>query len=224
MDTPLLILNFKAYPEALGSRGLELARLAEEQSEETGQAVAVAPFVGDLARVADHVAIPVLAPHCDNLPLGSHTGWVPPEAVQAAGAVGTLLNHAERPLPEPTLRATVSRCRDLGLETVVCAHDLGAAKTAAAVGPTFLAVEPPELIGGDVSVTTANPQVVRRVVDEVKAIDAGVKVLCGAGIKTGEDVRQALALGTQGVLLSSGVVKAPSPRRALTALLAGLER
>ncbi|MFQ5806140.1 MAG: triose-phosphate isomerase, partial [Phycisphaerae bacterium] len=108
----------------------------------------------------------VLAPHCDNLPLGSHTGWVPPEAVQAAGAVGTLLNHAERPLPEPTLRATVSRCRDLGLETVVCAHDLGAAKTAAAVGPTFLAVEPPELIGGDVSVTTANPQVVRRVVDE----------------------------------------------------------
>lgn len=223
MDTPLLILNFKAYPEAVGSRALELARIAEEQSKETGKAVAVAPFTGDLARIADRVGIPVLAQHCDDRPGGSQTGWIPPEAIQAAGAVGTLLNHAERPLPEATLRATIARCDALGLETVVCASDAAAAKSAAALGPTFLAVEPPELIGGDVSVTKANPRIVQETVEQVEAIDPGVRVLCGAGIKTGADVRVALELGTKGVLLSSGVVKAPSPRRALADLLAGLE-
>ncbi|MFQ5552686.1 MAG: triose-phosphate isomerase [Thermoplasmata archaeon] len=224
MKTPLLILNFKAYPEAVGPRALELAEVAEEQSQETGKAVAVAPFSGDLARVADRVAIPVLGQHCDDVPGGSQTGWIPPEAMQAAGAIGTLLNHAERPLPEPTLRAAVRRCQTLGLETVVCAHDPAAAKLGAAIGPTFLAVEPPELIGGEVSVTTANPQIVQRTVEEVGSIDPAVRVLCGAGIKTGEDVRKALELGTEGVLLSSGVVKAPAPRRALAELLAGLEK
>ena len=223
MDTPLLILNFKAYSEAVGSRALKLAQIAEEQSVEMGKAVAVAPFTGDLARIADRVGIPVLAQHCDDLPAGSQTGWIPPEAVRDAGAIGTLLNHAERPLPEAILRATVTRCHDLGLETVVCANDGAAAKAAAATGPTYLAVEPPELIGGDVSVTTANPRIVRETVGQVEAIDPGVRVLCGAGIKTGKDVRAALELGAVGVLLSSGVVKAPSPRRALADLLAGLE-
>ncbi|MDX1534384.1 MAG: triose-phosphate isomerase [Thermoplasmata archaeon] len=222
MDTPLLILNFKAYPEAVGPRALELARIAEEQGRETGRSVAVAPFIGDLARVASEVSLPVLAQHCDDLPAGSQTGWIPPEAVREVGAVGTLLNHAERPLLGPTLRATVERCHALGLETVVCADDTEAAKAATASGPTFLAVEPPELIGGDVSVTTANPRVVKETVAQVEAIDPDVRVLCGAGIKTGADVRAALELGTKGVLLASGVVRAPSPREALADLLAGL--
>ncbi len=223
MDTPLLILNFKAYPEAVGAQALELARIAEEESEASGKAVAVAPFVGDLARVADRVAIPVLAQHCDDRPGGSQTGWTPPEAVQAAGAIGTLLNHAERPLPEAALRATMKRCDALGLETVVCASDAAAAKSTATMGPTFLAVEPPELIGGDISVTTANPRIVQETVTQVAEIDPAVRTLCGAGIKTGADVRKALELGTDGVLLASGVVKAPSPRRALAELLNGFE-
>jgi triosephosphate isomerase len=223
VDTPLLILNFKAYPEAVGPRALELARIAQEQSQETGKAVAVAPFTGDLARVADQVSIPVLAQHCDDRPVGSQTGWTPPEAVRDTGAVGTLLNHAERPLPEAALRATVQRCRDVGLDTVVCAGDTAAAKVAAKAAPTFLAVEPPELIGGDVSVTSANPRIVRETVAQVEAVDRHIGVLCGAGVKTGADVRAALELGTNGVLLASGVVKASSPRRALADLLAGLE-
>ncbi|MFQ5908995.1 MAG: triose-phosphate isomerase [Thermoplasmata archaeon] len=223
MKTPLLILNFKAYPEAVGPQAIELALVAEELSRETGKAVAVAPFSGDLARVAEGVAIPVLAQHCDDVPGGSQTGWIPPEAVAAVGAVGSLLNHAERPLSESTLRATVQRCDALGLETVVCAHDAAAARFGAGIGPTFLAVEPPDLIGGDVSVTTANPRIVRETVEEVASVNPAVQVLCGAGIKTGEDVQKALKLGAEGVLLASGVVKASSPRRALVDLLAGLE-
>ncbi len=223
METPLLILNFKAYPEAVGPRALELARIAEEESEAAAKAVALAPFIGDLAQIADGVDLPVLAQHCDDRRGGSQTGWVPPEAVRAAGAAGTLLNHAERPLPEATLRATVKRCDALGLETVVCATDTTAAQSMAAMGPTFLAVEPPELIGGNVSVTSANPRIVQETVAQVARINPDVHTLCGAGIKTGADVRRALELGTEGVLLASGVVKASTPRHALAELLTGFE-
>jgi triosephosphate isomerase len=46
-----------------------------------------------------------------------------------------------------------------------------------------------------------------------------VPVLCGAGVKTGKDVRRALELGAKGVLLASGVVKAKDPRKALQDLV-----
>ena len=36
-------------------------------------------------------------------------------------------------------------------------------------------------------------------------------ILCGAGISHGDDVKAALKLGTQGVLVASGIVKAKDP-------------
>ena len=40
---PLIIVNFKAYPEALGDRAVEKARLAEDVAEEEGICIIVAP-------------------------------------------------------------------------------------------------------------------------------------------------------------------------------------
>jgi triosephosphate isomerase len=224
MKTPLLIVNFKAYREALGPEALKLARLCERLSWETGKAVAVAPSLTDLAHIAGEVKIPVLAQHCDNLPAGSFTGWVPAESAKAAGAVGTLLNHAERRLELSDLEGSIRRCEAFDLETVVCADNLLVAKACGALAPTFVAIEPPELIGGEVSVTTAEPQVVLEAVKAIRAVNADVGVLCGAGVKTGEDVAKALELGTDGVLLSSGIVKAKKPKEALEDLLSGLEK
>jgi triosephosphate isomerase len=82
-----------------------------------------------------------------------------------------------------------------------------------------VAVEPPELIGGDISVTKANPRIVEDTVDAVKEANRSVSVLCGAGIKTGADVKAALDLGADGVLLASGVVRAKDPRAALLDLV-----
>ncbi len=222
MKTPLLIVNFKAYREALGHEALRLARLCEKLSWETGKAIAIAPSVADLAWIVDQVKIPVLAQHCDNLPAGSFTGWLPPEAVKAAGAVGTILNHAERRLELSDLEALVGKCEVFRLETVVCADNLPVAKACAVLGPKFIAIEPPELIGGDVSVTSAKPEVIQGAVEAIHQVGPGVEVLCGAGVKTGKDVAKALELGTQGVLLSSGIVKAKKPQEALEDLLSGL--
>ncbi len=224
MKTPLLIVNFKAYTEAVGPQSLKLARTCERVSWDTGKAVAIAPTMPDLALSAKEVRIPVLAQHCDNLPAGSFTGWIPAEAIKAVGAAGAILNHAERRMEVSDLEALIRRCESFGLETVVCADNLLVAKACAALGPAFVAIEPPELIGGNVSVTTAEPQVVLDTVDAIRKVNPDVMILCGAGVKTGEDVAMALELGTQGVLLSSGVVKAKKPKEALEDLLSGFSR
>jgi len=134
------------------------------------------------------------------------------------------VNHSERKVAWEEMRDLIARCRQLGLEVVVCADDVAEAETAARLGPDYLAIEPPELIGGDVSVTTARPEVITRAVERIRATNPKVQVLCGAGVKTGKDVAKALELGTVGVLLASGVVKAKSPEKALRDLAKGLPR
>ena len=89
-----------------------------------------------------------------------------------------------------------------------CAADVEEAIELAKLNPTFIAVEPPELIGGDISVTTADPSIVSDTVNAVKSVNPRVRVLCGAGVKNGLDVRKAIELGAEGVLLASGVTKA----------------
>ena len=100
-----------------------------------------------------------------------------------------------------------------------CAADTEEARALAALVPTYVAVEPPELIGGDVSVTSADPGIVSRTADAVRETDERVGVLCGAGVKTGEDVEMAVELGTSGVLLASGVTKAANQESSLRDLV-----
>lgn len=222
MRTPIIILNFKAYNESSGDRGLALAKLCEEVAEETGKSIAIAPQQMDLSLMVREVDIPVLAQHVDLVGEGSYTGHISPSAVKEIGAIGTLLNHSERGLPPAVIAETVQMCKKVGLETVVCANDIEMAQVAATFDPDYVAVEPPELIGGDISVTSANPEIVSGTVERVKEVNPNVIVLCGAGVKNGEDVRKAIELGTKGVLLASGVVKAEDPKSALMDLAGGL--
>ena len=53
----------------------------------------------------------------------------------------------------------------------------------------------------------------------MREINKDVKILCGAGISTGSDVKAALELGTDGVLLASGVVKAKDVEKAIRDLI-----
>ncbi len=45
-----------------------------------------------------------------------------------------------------------------------------------------------------------------------------MKILCGAGVTTAEDVSKALELGSEGVLVASGVVKSKDPRTVLQSM------
>jgi len=72
----LLIVNFKTYIEATGKRAIELAKIAEEVSRETGVTIIVAPQFTDIEPVSNTVDIPVLSQHIDSVKPGAHTGHV----------------------------------------------------------------------------------------------------------------------------------------------------
>jgi len=219
LSTPAIIVNFKAYREVEGSRTREIARICDDISSESGVSIAICPPMAHLADVVSLVNVPVLSQHVDPQTPGSHTGWVTPSMVKAAGARGTLINHSEHQISNEDISRCVGLCKESGLTTIVCADTAETARRLASILPDFIAVEPPELIGGDVSVTTAKPEVVSDAVEAVCSVDAGIGVLCGAGVKNGKDVRKAIQLGARGVLLASGVVKASSVEEALRDLI-----
>jgi len=222
MDMPIIIVNVKTYAEGTGKKCLDLGRHMESLSKEKPVHLALAVQPVDIFPVATQVSFPILSQHIDPIVFGSNTGWILPEAIQAAGARGTLVNHSEHQLPVQDIEKCVLRAKEIGLETIVCTESIDASKKVAFFNPDCIAIEPPELIGGDISVTTANPDIVADTVWEVKKINPGIKILCGAGIKKGKDVTKALELGADGVLLASGVVKAKNVKNTLQDLIQGL--
>jgi triosephosphate isomerase len=222
MRLPAIVLNFKTYPEILGKKGWDLAQRFAAISDDTGASIVLCPPATDVAHVAKLVHLPVFAQHVDAVEAGQTTGWSPPESLLEAGAAGTLINHSERKVAWEEMAKSIPRCQKLGLEVVACADDIAEAETLAKLSPEYIAIEPPELIGGDVSVTTAKPEVVSRAVDRIRAVNPNIVVLCGAGVHTRKDVSKAIELGTSGVLLATGVVKAKDPESALRDLIKGL--
>ena len=212
---PIILINFKTYLESTGKNALRLAKIAEEVSLETEVCIGVVPQLTDLLLIAREVRIPVFAQHIDPIAPGSFTGHILPEAVKEAGAVGTLVNHSEHRLKLADIDATIERAREVNLISCVCTNNANVSAAVAALKPNMLAVEPPELIGTGIPVSKAKPEVVSSTVELVKKINPAVIILCGAGISRGEDVAAALKLGTEGVLLASGVVKAKNPKEIL---------
>jgi triosephosphate isomerase len=166
--------------------------------------------------------IPVYAQHVDGTEPGAHTSQITAHAIKAAGANGSLVNHSERRLTLADLEASVQALKAQKLVAVVCSNNESTSAGAAALGPDYVAIEPPELIGSGVSVSKANPEIIRRSVAAVHAVNGNVKVLTGAGIQSGECVKIAVDLGTDGVLLASSVVKAPEPAAILRDLVSKL--
>jgi len=223
LQTPVIVLNVKTYGQAIGNDVIQIAKLMEEVGKDMDVSMAIAVQATDIYRVKHEVSIPVWAEHIDSITPGSHTGWTLPEAVRDAGAVGTLINHSEHRLTLANIDACLTRAQETGLDNIICTNNVATSKAAAALNPQFVAVEPPELIGGNISVTTVDPDIVSNSVEAVKSVNKSVKVLCGAGVKNGKDVSKALELGSAGVLLASGIVKAKNKKEVIKDLAAGIK-
>ena len=211
-----ILVNLKAYP----CDPIEVATAVRDVADASGVRIAVSPQAADIARVAD-TGVETWAQHVSPNGHGSHTGSTLAEAVADNGAVGTLINHSENRLKLADVDASVRAAERADLEAVVCANNPAQVGAAAALTPDAVAVEPPALIGGDVSVATADPGIVADAVDAAAAVDDDVDVFCGAGVSTGDDVGAAGELGASGVLLASGVAKADDPEAVLEDLVAG---
>ena len=207
MSEPLVVVNCKTYASASGHAASALVdALANVNSDGVRLVLAVSAF--DLHALATaHPNLEFWAQHLDPVGQGSFTGWLEPETAMDRGASGTLINHAEHKVELEHVKQLMAMLPE-GFPICACAADVDEAIALANLGPTFIAVEPPELIGGDISVTTADPAIVSDTVAAVKSTNPEVRVLCGAGVKNGADVKMAIQLGAEGVLLASGVTKA----------------
>ena len=219
MDAPLIVVNFKTYSTALAEHAETLGKLMADVETNARMVAVTSAF--DLSSVSAISGLEVWTQHLDPVGQGSNTGWLEPQTAIARGASGTIINHAEHKVSIDHVRDLMAMLPD-DFPICACAADVAEARALAELGPTFIAVEPPELIGGDISVTTADPAIVSDTVAAVKEVNPNVRVLCGAGVKNGQDVATAISLGAEGVLLASGVTKAndiPGVLRDLVSLI-----
>jgi len=222
MDTPIVILNYKTYLESSGLNALNLAHDLESAAEESGITMVAAPQSADIYRISQEASLPIFAQHIDSISPGGHTGSNLIDTLIEAGVSGSLINHSEQRMKLADIAEVVKLCKDNNIESCVCTNNIETSKAVAALNPVAVAVEPPELIGTGIPVSQAQPEVVEDTVNEVKAINKDIKVLCGAGITTGDDMKAAMDLGADGVLLASGIIKAENPKEALLDLVSKL--
>lgn len=220
----MLWVNFKIYKETFGDEALELAEICRKVSEKTK--VKIIPVVSalDLYRIKKEIGGEVWLQHIDQFFEGQKTGWVSPLQAMALGADGTLVNHSEHKLPKGTIQqilAKLSLIKNEKFETMLCFRTKGQAEKwikKLKNPPDFIAYEPLELIGGEVSVSQAKPEAIERIVKLLP----NHKIIVGAGVRTKEDVKKALQLGAKGVLVSSAVVLSKEPEKKLLELVEGL--
>lgn len=222
MNTPIVILNYKTYLESGGENALELARALKSASEESGITMVAAPQAADIYRIQDQISLPIFAQHIDPITPGGHTGSNLIETLIEAGISGSLINHSENRMKLADIDEVIQLCKQNDIESCVCTNNIATSKAIATFSPDAVAVEPPELIGTGIPVSQAQPEVVEDSVKGVKSINKKIKVLCGAGISTGDDMKAARDLGADGVLLASGIVKAENPKEALLDLVSKL--
>ena len=210
MKNHFLIVNFKTYVEGRGEKGVQLAKIADQVAKEYSAQIILVPQIVDMGKIAEIVDIPVYSQHVDPYKAGNATGHIDASSLKEAGIQGTLLNHSEKRLEITNIEAGNTIAKEYGLKTVICAGTIGISHAVSAFNPWAVAMEPPELIGGDVSVTT-KPEVVKDAVAAIKKGSPSTIPLTGAGVKTADHVKSALEFGTFGVLLASGIVKAKNP-------------
>lgn len=216
-----LIINMKTYLEATDKKALKLANVCKELAKEARKRnveIILCPQTLDLKDVVKS-KVKVYSQHIEVCSPGAHTGWPIAENFKFCGAKGTLISHSEHILETREINKRIKLSKELGFETCVCARDVKTARKLAKYNPDFIAVEPAELIGGDISISTANPKLIS---DSVKAC-GDVPLLVGAGVKNGKDVKIAVELGAKGILVASGVVKVRNQKKVILDLLKGFE-
>ncbi len=203
----MFIINCKNYDEISGEKIIKLVKTANKISKKYGIKIAVAPPQHLLSKVTSF-SLPILAQHVDDVKVGSTTGYVVPELLKKSKVRGSLINHSEHRISSKEIQQLVTRLRKLRMISVVCVKNVPEALKYAKLNPDYIAIEPPELIGSGKAVSKEKPELITRAATAVKSARNQTKLLCGAGIVSGEDVKQSMILGSKGILVASGIIKA----------------
>ncbi len=215
-----VIVNLKNYKESTGHNLEPFLNSLNGIEEGRNVRIIMAVTPMDLVNAKKHSRHEIFSQSVDPVTKGAYTGKTPMESLLEIGVKGSIVNHSENRIESGSIKSIMEMAGKYNFETVLCVESLEEAVKYAILRPDFIAYEPPELIGGDVSVTSAEPSIIS---DVVRACNPkNVKVLVGAGVKTAEDARKSIELGADGVLIASGIVKAREPVKALNAIIHGI--
>ncbi|MDE1764832.1 MAG: triose-phosphate isomerase [Thaumarchaeota archaeon] len=210
----MFIINFKNYEEISGSRSIRLAEAASKAAKKYKTKIVVCPPNHLISEVVK-LPVTVFSQHVDTAKIGSTTGFAVPELLKKSKVSGSLINHSEHRISPQEIEELVSRLKNLKMTSVVCVKDVSEAGRYAKLGPDYIAIEPPELIGSGKAVSKERPEVIADSVKAVKNAKNSTRLLCGAGIVSGDDVARALDLGAYGILVASGIVKAKNWKKTI---------
>jgi len=208
----MFIINCKNYNEISGEKIDKLALIAEKISKKYKIQIALAPPHNLLASIKKSKLL-VFAQHLDDAKVGSTTGYMIPEIVKKSNVNGALINHSEHRISPKEITNLVKRLKKLKMKTVVCVKNVREAEKYAKLNPTYIAIEPPELIGTGRAISNERPELITKSLHVVKKAKNSTKLLCGAGIVTNKDVKRAIELGSHGILVASGIVKSTNWQR-----------
>lgn len=219
----MIFVNFKTFEGGSGVKALELIKIIEEVAQSSGVKIIPALQASDIKEAASASKLEIWAQSIDPVTYGAHTGSILPEAVHEDGAFGTFINHSEAKIPDfEQLKLAVLRASEVGLKTLVFASGAQELTRVVTLKPTFASYEPPELIGSrETSVAQAHPDIISQASEICK--NAGVPLIVGAGVHSGQDVKKSLELGAVGVALATDVVAAADPRAELLDLVEGFK-
>jgi len=203
----MFVINCKNYEEISGDKIIKFVKTAERISKKFKVRIAIAPPQHLIGLVANS-SIPILAQHIDDSKIGSTTGFVIPELLKKSKVSGSLINHSEHRISSKEIAKLVSKLKKLKMISVLCVKNVAEARKYAKLNPNYIAIEPPELIGSGKAVSKEKPGLIIKASDAVKSAKNNTKLLCGAGIVSGEDVAKAVELGSKGILVASGIIKA----------------
>ena len=220
IEPPFFEIGPKAY--MYGEDMVSLTKTIGAASKEHDVRVILTPQYTDIYAVSQAAEnVLVFAQHMDSLAPGRGLGTVLPEAVKAAGAVGVMLNHAERQLSVAELRACILRAEEVGLFSIVCADSIAEASAIAHFAPDVIVCEPSELIGTG---QTSDEEYVRASIEAIKSINQDIQILQAAGISDGNDVYKVIRAGAEATGTTSGIMKAKDKEAMVYEMLGAVRR
>ncbi len=175
----------------------------------------------NVAKNVNSKYVHIYTQHMDSIPVGRGMGRTLPEAVKEAGAVGVMLNHAERKLTLEEIEKAIKRADELGLATMVCADSIEEVKAISKLAPNILVAEPTELIGTG---KPADKEYVDEVIKVIKEINPNIKPFPSAGISKGEDCYNIIKAGSSASGCSSAIAKAENPLKLAEEMISAVRR
>jgi len=203
----MFVINCKNYEEISGDKIIKFVKITEKIYKKYKVKISISTPQHLVGLVANS-SIPILAQHIDVSKVGSTTGFIIPELLKKSKVKGSLINHSEHRITSKEIEELVLKLKELKMISILCVKDIAEVKKYVKLNPDYIAIEPPELIGSGKAVSKEKPELIAKAASIVNNSKNKTKLLCGAGIVSGEDVAKAIELGSKGILVASGIIKA----------------